>query len=561
MTYEHLAVSVVVAAVFAFVAKLLKQPLIIGYLLAGVVLGVLGFSGGEGGLQGLGTIGVALLLFLVGLEMNISELPSIGKVALLTGIGQIVFTSSVGFLLSSVLGFGFREAIYIAIALTFSSTIIIVKLLSEKNDLNSLYGKISVGFLLVQDFVAVLILMFLGSLGRGEFNPLMLGLTLIKLAVLCAVLFIISKKILPGLFKRYLDSSTELVFMFSIAWALGVSAFVGGPLGISIEIGGFLAGLSLSSLPEHLQVASRTRPLRDFFLTLFFIVLGANLVIGNIGVILIPALIYSLFVLVGNPIIVMIIMGIMGYKKRTSFSASMTVAQISEFSLILMAMGASLGHVGGQTVALIVLVGVITMTASTYMILNTEYIFSKISRLLQIFERKNTHEIKLHAARELEGHIVLVGCDRTGSIILNFLSKKAHDYVVVDHNPRVARSLSAKNIPVVFGDIEDEDVAEEAKLGKAKLVISTTSNFHDNLVLTDRLKLSEAKPVIILKATSKRDAMELYDRGASYVVVPEVLAGEFIRQILGKFKGNYSGKKMFNIRKKHFDRLVANTIV
>ena len=255
MSFPELALLLVVAAASGVVAKAIKQPLLVGYLLAGLFLAFFGVVKDFEAIAALGKIGVALLLFLVGLEMNIRELPTIGRIALLTGLGQIIFTSVVGYLIAFALGFGVLPSLYIAVALTFSSTIIIVKLLSEKGDIGSLYGKIAVGFLLVQDFVAVLILMFLGGLGGGEATPAQFLVIGIKALALFASVWFLSKKILPTLFDRFVASSPEMLFVGSIAWALGVAALVGGPLGFSYEIGGVLAGLALSNLPEHLGIA------------------------------------------------------------------------------------------------------------------------------------------------------------------------------------------------------------------------------------------------------------------------------------------------------------------
>ena len=334
MDFSQIALIIVVAAAFGIIAKMLKQPLIVGYIFAGMLIGSLGIIQDSESFRSLGNVGVALLLFLLGLEMKLSDIPSIGKIALLTGMGQILFTSIIGFTLANLLGFGLLPSIYIAIALTFSSTIIMVKLLSEKKALSSLYGKISVGFLLVQDFVAILILMFLSglntdSLGGGEYI-----LIVIKAIALFVLVWIASKKVLPFLFDKIVGSSTELLFIVSIAWALGVAYFVGDVLNFSLEIGGFLAGISLSNLPEHNQVASRARPLRDFFLTIFFILLGTQLALaGDILGSVAPALIFSTFVLIGNPIIVMSIMGAMGYKKRTSFMAGLTAVSYTHLTL------------------------------------------------------------------------------------------------------------------------------------------------------------------------------------------------------------------------------------
>lgn len=317
MDFTSVSIIIAVAAAFGLLAKILKQPIIVGYLLAGFILAATGLMGESEALSSFGKIGLTLLLFLLGLEMDIRQFPSLGKIALLTGIGQIVFTSLLGFILAGLLGFGAITSIYIAISLTFSSTIIMVKLLSEKQDLDSLYGKISISFLLVQDFVAVGILLALSSLGKGGFAGEEALILLIKAGILIFIVSILSKKIIPGIIEKTIASSSELLFISSIAWALGFASLVAGPFGLTLEIGGFLAGISLSTLPEHIQIASKTRPLRDFFLTIFFLLLGKELLVSEpILPLLLNASAFSLFVLLGNPLIVMIIMGLMGYRKK-----------------------------------------------------------------------------------------------------------------------------------------------------------------------------------------------------------------------------------------------------
>ena len=556
MSFAELALLLVVAAAAGVVAKTLKQPLLIGYLFAGLLLAFFGVVRDFEAIAALGKIGVALLLFLVGLEMNVRELPTIGKVALMTGLGQIIFTSVVGYLISLALGFGVLPSIYIAVALTFSSTIIIVKLLSEKGDIGSLYGKIAVGFLLVQDFVAILILMFLAGVGRGEVSPGQFFLIGIKAIALLASVWFLSKKILPAFFDKFIASSPEILFVGSIAWALGVAALVGGPLGFSYEIGGFLAGLALSNLPEHLGIASKTRPLRDFFLTIFFLTLGTQLLVKNIGVVIAPAVIFSLFVLIGNPLIVLIIMGVMRYKKRTSFLASVTVAQISEFSFILMAMGLTLGHVSQAEVATVILVGVITMTISTYLILASDKIFLKLKDVLSIFERRLTHETALLEEKIYNDHIVLIGCDKMGKTLISFFKKKGLLYLVVDHNPKVFANLSAERIPVLLGDIDDPEIKALAKMDKARMVISTISNTSDNLSILEYIRNLTRRPLAITKATSKGDALKEYEAGASFVLLPEVIAGEYLRHIF--VSHGISDERIRKMGKGHFNRLLTS---
>lgn len=544
-----------ISAVFAILAKYLKQPLLIGYLFAGVALSAFGFFGDSSSIADLGKVGVALLLFLVGMEFKLQEIPTLGKVALYTGLGQIIFTSVIGYFLSYVLGFGIVPSIYIAVALTFSSTIIVIKLLSEKGDLGSLYGKISIGFLLVQDLVAILILMFLGGVRNGETGYLDFIFVLIKVVILFGLTWYLSKKALPSIFNKLMGKSEELLFIGSIAWALGVSALVGGPLGFSFEIGGFLAGLALSNLPEHLGVVSKTKPLRDFFLTIFFLSLGASLALGNFNAIVVPALIFSAFVLLGNPLIVMAVMGLLGYKKRTSFMASVTVAQISEFSFILMAMGVSLGHVGQTEASIVTVVGVITMTASTYMITSSNKIFNIAKNYLGVFERRNTREEYSLTKNELGDHIVLLGANRMGSIIINYFRKNKVTFVVADHNPQVIQRLTADKINTVFGDIEDEEVLDALNMGASKLVISSVPTLEDNLKILEYLKEKHARPMTVFKAKTRSDALQLYENGASWVIVPEVASGEFLRHVFVNYGINEV--KIKKMGERNFKHLVS----
>ena len=554
MGFAELALLLVVAAAFGLLAKQLRQPLLIGYLLAGVALSATGAIKDPVAIESLGKIGVALLLFLVGLEMNFRELPQIGKVSIFTGLGQIIITAVVGYAIALLLGFSTLSSLYIAVALTFSSTIIAVKLLSEKNDLGSLYGKIAIGILLVQDLVAILILMFLAGAGRGEFDASGLWILVAKAALAFASVLVLSKKVFPWAFEKFVTGSSELLFVVSIAWALGISALVGGPLGFSFEIGGFLAGLSLSNLPEHLGIASKTRPLRDFFLTIFFLTLGSQLLVGDFKVIIVPALILSVFVLAVRPLIVLPIMGVLRYKKRTSFLTSVTLSQISEFSIIIMAMGATLGHVSRSETAMIVAVGVVTMTASTYLISGADRLYLLLRNFLTIFERKDTYEGALLEDRHISDHIVLVGCDRTGSSLISFFEKKSLAFLVVDFNPKVYARLSADRKPVIFGDVSDPEILDLCKMDKARFVISTVSTQSENLTILEHIKGLRRKPISIFTSETRSEALKLYEAGASYVLVPAILAGEYLRHI---FVSHGMGEERIRkMGKGHFNRLV-----
>src|SRR3989344_6738251 len=378
----------------SIVIRLLKQPLIIGYILSGILVGplFLNLIQSSETIAVFSEMGIAFLLFIVGLHLSPKVIKEVGKISLVTGIGQILFTSLIGYLIGMMLGFSIVTSIYIAIALTFSSTIIIMKLLSDKDALEKLYGKISIGFLLVQDFIAITILLIISSSSAGEniFNTAVF--TFLKGLLIFVILVPFTYYVLPKL-SMFFAKSQELLFIFAISWGLGFAALF-NYLGFSLEVGALIAGIVLSLTPYSFEISSKLRPLRDFFIISFFILLGAQMVFQEVITMMWPAIIFSLFILFGNPLIVMTLMGIFKYTKYTGFMCGLTVAQISEFSLIIIALGARLGHIDSNIISLITVVGLTTIAGSTYMIMFSDKIYPKISRFLGIFERENIKEKK-----------------------------------------------------------------------------------------------------------------------------------------------------------------------
>lgn len=534
--FSELTLIIALAAFLSVIFKFLKQPQILAFILTGIIVGPIAnlqFQSQEF-LQTLGELGITFLLFMVGLELRFSDLKSVGKTSFITGVSQILFTSVIGFFISLALGFSQIASLYIAIALTFSSTIIIVKLLSDKKDLNSLYGKISVGFLLVQDFFAILLLIFLSAFGTtGDLiSPMDFAFVIAKGILLFTLVLFLSKSIFPKIVDK-IATTSESLFLFSVAWALGLSSIVASSyVGFSIEIGGFLAGLALANSSENLQIIGRVKPLRDFFITIFFVILGMSMSFASVSSIIIPILIFSLFILIGNPLIVMIIMGLLGYRKRTSFLAGLTVAQISEFSLIVIFLGNRIGHVSDEVVSLITAVGVITFAASTYMILNGDKIYKFLEKYLSIFEKKKTHEEHIGDLQNFKDHVILVGVNRTGKSVLDALLKLEEKVVVVDFNPDVIKFLKEKNVVSLFGDISDFEIQERAVLSEAKLIISTVSDIEDNLVLISEVKRMKKRPKVIAVATSSGEEEELYKAGVDYVIQPHVLGGKHLAHLI-----------------------------
>ncbi len=534
--FTELSIIILIATLFAMLMKFLKQPLIVGYILAGIIAGpyALNILRSTEQIELFSKIGITVLLFIVGLSLSPKVIKEVGKVSLVTGVGQVLFTSVIGFAIALVLGIDRIAAFYVAIALTFSSTIIILKHLSDRGDLNKLYGKISIGFLLVQDIIATIILLLISSFAANSSVNIysLVGILLLKGLIVFITLYIVSVYVMPKV-SKFLASSQELLFLFSITWGFGIAALFQA-LGFSVEIGALIAGVALSLTPFSYEIGSRMKPLRDFFIVLFFILLGSQLVIDNVGVLIIPAIVLSIFVLIGNPIIVVILMNLMGYKRRTGYMAGLTVAQISEFSLILAVLGFNLGHLSREILSLITLVGLITIAGSTYFILYADKIYPKIEKLLKLLELRKIGSGEVGGMSE-KYEIILFGYDRVGQDFINAFKKIDRDYLIIDFNPESIEKLRELGIPSRFGDAQDPEFIKELSLDKVRLVVSTIPDFKTNILLTKKVKEENHRTIIIMIAQDIKEAEDLYENGATYVVMPHYLGARHVAKMIQRY--------------------------
>src|SRR3989344_4989173 len=427
--FAEISILIAVAAGIAAVMRVLRQPLIIGHIVTGLIVGPSVFdliSSGET-LAFMGQIGVAILLFTVGLHLSPNIVRQFGRVSFITGIGQVVFTSLTGFVICLALGFPPLASFYISVALAFSSTIIILKLIADKGDLEVLYAKIAIGFLLVQDLVAVLLLLAIPLFSQGDATAssivqfVLTGAALLAFVVL-ASRFFVSKA------SRFLSQSQEFLFLFAITWGMGIAALF-QYFGFSLESGALIAGVSLAALPARHEISARLTPLRDFFIVMFFIFLGAQMQLSEVAGLIPVALVLSALVLIGNPLILMTLMGYLGYRRKTSLQTGFTVAQISEFSLILVAVGVALGHVDSSALSLVTLVGLITIFGSTYLVLYSDAIYKRLAPYLGLFERSDAHR---KPVRKTGLPIVLLGSGRIGYDFLETLQRVDKELLVVD---------------------------------------------------------------------------------------------------------------------------------
>jgi len=539
--FIQLALILFTAFVVSYIVRLFKQPIIIGYIIAGIIISPFILMSGitSDVIRIFSDFGIAFLLFIVGLHLNPKIIKEIGGAALLIGGAQIILTFILGFAVSTfVLGYATVPSVYIAMALAFSSTIIIMKLLSDNGKLDSLPGKISIGILILQDLVAIAALMFISSFSNGgDFSSFALQSVLTGVGLLIVV-SLVGFVAIPRITKS-VARSQELLFLFSICWCFIVAALF-AYFGFSLEVGALIAGVVLSVSPYSVEISAKIRPLRDFFLIIFFIILGLNMPVDKISTIIYPALILSLTVLIGKPLILMTLSAFFGYTKRTNFLVGTTLAQISEFSIILLTLGLAVEHITKEVLSIVALTLVITIIASSYMISYSGQLYDKVSGWISIFERKGA---KKESKKKMKVDAILFGYNRIGFSILRALKKIGKKYLVVDFNPDVISSLTKFKIPCLYGDSYDADLLNELPLEKMHLAVSTIPDYETNCLLIESIRAKNEKAIIIVRAHQIEEALELYKKGASYVLTPHFLGGEYVANMIADLSTKMRGYK------------------
>lgn len=503
--FDHLLIQtvgviIVTAAVAVMIARPLQIPSIVAYLFAGLLLGpVLGVLAVEhveahaahetGDIGIIAEVGIILLLFLVGLELSFDKIRDVGKVAIAAGLGQVVFTALGGFVIAWLLGFSAVESAFLAIALTFSSTVVVVKVLDQKGELDSLYGRIAVGIFLVQDMVVIIMLTVLTGLGTAEaMDPARVAVGILKafagMALMLGLAVLAGRYLLARPFAWISRSSWALII-----WSLCLCfAFVAlaRTLGLSQEIGAFLAGLSLAQLGCSADLRRRVHPLMNFFVAVFFVTLGAQMQIDEAIAQWDASLILSLFVLIGNPFIFMWIIARFGYGERTSFMTSVTVAQISEFSFIFAAMGMSAGLIDASILSLVALVGLVTIVGSVYMILYSQrlYEITRRSGLLRLFRARPEQDAD-GGELGLRDHVIVVGMNALGRQLVRALHERGETVLAIDTDPLKLAGLPARTMT---GNIDYQAVLHDIGLPRARLAITALKIEDTNRLFVYRCK-------------------------------------------------------------------------
>ncbi len=530
---SDLGLIILAATIFAFLAAGLKQPLIPAYIVAGLALGPIGAQFFFGTtlindpvfVRALSELGITFLLFTVGIELDLSRLKDVGRAAMLVGTSQVALTFALGFVVALAMGFIHTDAIYVGLIVAFSSTLVVIKILSDRDELETLHGRIILGILLMQDIIVVIVMSVLASTNNGAmgavFDSILKAVGLFSFAV------VLSRYVAPRILKA-VSKSVELVFMtaLSFAFLFAISSHV---LGFSTAIGGFLGGMSLAVFPYNLEVANRIKPLRDFFAIVFFVSLGMQFYpVTGLSNLILPVIIFSALILILKPLLITFLCILTGYERRTSFLSGIGLAQISEFSLIL-AMGLAARDPGSPVFPLTLLLALVTISVTPYLIRYGNAIYIPFSGTLSKLEKFSFMKLKT----ELEhfpnkcpkDHIVVFGAHIMGMEVIESLINLKKHVIVVDHNPEIIKKLVKRKVPCVYGDLEDAEVLQKVCLKDAKLVISTVPDEDDSLLLIRRIKQENPDAMIFVTAKTIEHAIKFYREGADFIIHLKLLGG------------------------------------
>lgn len=535
--FIQLAFILGLSSILGFLVVRFKLPLLIAYLVGGLLIASTAIFDPRASevLHFFPEIGIAFVLFLVGMELDLREIKKLGRPILMASTLQIIISSVAGFVIAQLLGFSNKEALYLGIGLSFSSTIVVIKLLLEKNELTSLYGKLAVGILLLEDLIAVLILLGLTvspsfvNFGFQQAFPIMTFI--LKVVLLFGAALVVNRYILRKVFDSVSESG-ELLFLTALAWCFIYVSFA-LLLGFSVVIGAFLAGIGLASSPYHFQIQGKVKPLRDFFVTLFFVYLGTQVNFSDLSKSYPAIIVFTAYAVLAKPIIFLLVLGSFGFRKHTMFQTAVNLSNISEFSLIILLVGLNLGFVSSSALTVIAFSLILSTIISSLMISKSNILYKYIKNTITFFERKNfRHTLEFREDGVFNEHVVVIGAHRVGGEIVKFLKKERIPVIVLDFNPQLVDTLLKEKIPVIYGDIEDPEVLDSLNLRQARMIISTSPTLADNKLLLEELHFRGVNVPIIVRSETVQGARSLYKAGADYVIIPNILAGDWLLQLI-----------------------------
>ena len=548
-----LAIALFLTALF----NKFKQPTILAYIITGVIIGpsVFNWLGETQILEVFSHLGVSILLFMVGMHMNPRVIKDVGMVSTITGITQFVISGSVGFILANLLGFSFVSSVYVGVALTFSSTIIVLKLLSDTGETETLYGKIAIGFLIVQDILAVGALLAVNIIDKSEGLLNTIAILAVDVLGLGLLLYLVAVYILPRVTKLF-ASRSEHLFLFALAWCFLVASFF-AYVGLSIEIGALLAGVALSISPYKHEITSKISVIRDFFLLMFFVMLGSQIDFSVIVTDWFAITLFSLSILILTPLILMSLMGLLGYTKRTSFLMGILVSQISEFSLIFVALGVSVGHIENVLLSDLTVVVLLTTAGSTYFVKYKKQLFKLCKPYMRFFFKRDANRENFGSVAHTHKHkVILFGASRVGTDLLETFKKQKHGCLVIDYNPQTVEHVKKKHVDVLYGDATDSTLLDEIDFKTVKMVASTIPDLDVNSDILKHVRSQNPDAIVICVSHSVKNTLALYELGATYVIMPHYLGGKHTSLMVEEY--GFTQKHFLKDRFIHIDHLKKN---
>jgi Kef-type K+ transport system membrane component KefB len=557
-----IGLCIISAWVLAVAFQVLRQPLLLAYLVAGFAIGPHGFRWvtDNHAIDTIASIGLILLLFMIGLEIDLKKMANAGRLITLTAVCQIAGCLGLGWVFFRVMGLAgsWLEAFYLGVAVALSSTVIIVKVLHEKHELETLAGRITLGVLVLQDLFAILFLAVQPSLKHPAAATLLLALG--KVVLLIAVALLVSRFVLPPVF-RAVAQVPELVLVGALAWCFALAGLA-NLLELSHEMGALIAGVAISTFPYALDVTSKITSLRDFFVTLFFVGLGMSVPVPTLSLI-IWMLVWSMFVVMSRLITVFSPLYLMRQGHRISLLPAINLSQISELSLVVLSLGQATGDVSGKSLGVVAFAFAFLAVNSTYAVFGNDVLLRKASPWLKRFGLPDLPPSSSMAGSETRSRkVFLLGFSWTASSFLEAVSRNQpeliSDLAVVDFNPQVHESLKHRGIHVIYGDISRADVLLHAGIAGAALIICSLPNSvlkgSNNLKMLTQLRGLAPQAKIILHAERLDDASRLYNAGADYVLMPRILEATDLLEVIQAADQNLLGEKREHHRQSLTDR-------
>lgn len=549
---SDLAICIVAAWLLAVLAQGLKQPLLLAYLVAGFVIGPVGLNlvKEPESLRTISEIGLMLLLFLIGLEIDLKKILGAGRLITVTSLVQILGCGALGVLFFRLIGYplggGRFDALYLGIATALSSTVIIVKLLYEKRELDTLPGRITLGVLVLQDLFAILFLAIQPNLNNAGLS-LVFG-SILKVGLLVAITFMASRYALPPLFTA-IARLPELVLVGAVAWCLLIAG-VAGALELSREMGALVAGVAISTFPYTLDIAAKLTSLRDFFVTLFFVALGMFVPAPTWSFVT-GALAICCFVIASRMLTVFPPLHLMKQGFRASILPGVNLSQISELSLVILALGVNFHHIGSEAQGVLSYAFILLGIFSSYAISGGDRILAGFGPVLRRMGLRDLGEAKAVVTKPAKPKIFLLGFFWTASSLLEEISKHSphllSELLVIDFNPDVNRELKKRGISVIYGDITQRDTLIHSGISDAEIIICSIPNSilrgASNLKLLTQIRELNEKAKVIVHAELFADVENLYKAGADYVSVPRLVEARELCEVIHAVRGNLLAQK------------------